>query len=194
MNIPIFIKKKIMIFSIKYPFQDICILIMNILCNFYNKKLENYYPPYQLSFCRARCCICNKTIFNECYSEIIDLNYGWIHCYECKELIQIWSSNYFEYNNKFPLDYVSNINTDELIFFKSKDNKKKKGYINIFCKYLNMINNQIYIAIIWNKNGKNLMEWILLKDIFKIIYLIHPPYFSLEKYHYWHSKINNIKI
>ena len=196
MNTPIFIKNKIMTLYIIYPYQDLCNLIMDILCIFYKKNLENYYPPYQLSFCKAKCCICNKIIFSECYSEIIDLNYGWIHCKYCKELIKIWSSNYFQNNSKFPLEYVDNINTDELIFFKYKDNKIKEGYFNIFCKYLNIINNHIYISVIWKNNNKQLMEWILIENIFKIIYLRHPPYFSLKVFDYWNSKlkiINKIK-
>ena len=194
MDTPIYIKEKIMIFSIKYPYQDICNLLSEILNNFNKLKLKNYYPPYQLSFCRAKCCVCEKTIFNECYSEIIDLNFGWIHCYECKEIIKLWSSNYLENNNKFPIDYVKNLDFTEPIIFRTKENKIQEGYVNIFCKYLNIKNNKIYIAIFLkkNENEQQKIEWILLQKLLKIIFIESPPYFSLKKFNYWQSKIDKI--
>ena len=192
MDAPIFIKEKIMIFSIKYPYQDICNLLMEILNNYYKMKLKYYFPPYQLSFCRAKCSVCEKIIFNECYSEIIDLNFGWIHCNECKETIKLWSSSYLENSYKFPIDYVKNIDVKDPILFLSEENKKKKGYINIFCKYLYLNNSKIYIAILWKKKEKQMIEWILLEKILKNIYIEPPPYFSLKTFNYWESKIDKI--
>lgn len=207
---PIFIQKKIKIFIIsqyehifKYlDYQDICEILIQELYNLYKKYIQNYRNPYILSFCKAECIVCKKNIINECYSQMIDFNYGWNYCIDCQEYINIWSQYHSEKNNIFPISNIDNFDSfDKIFFYRSTKNRLQEGYINDFSKhlYLDKMDNNIYILVFWDTKNKTVEKWILLKNLvdnntlFSNIKFKCPPYWSQNKFNFWNDKLKQIK-
>lgn len=180
--------------------QDLCDLLVNELYHKILNNLKIYKEPYILSFCKVDCIVCNKNIINECYSCIIDNNFGWNYCNECSEIIDLWSSYYFQNNKIFPINYIENIDIFKEYYFYRKSKKTlQHAYINYLCKYIKTDkDNNIYVCMYWDEKDKTVMEWVSLKNLYdnnilNHIFLKCPIHWNLDIYNYWNKCLYNIK-
>ena len=207
---PKFIQIKIHVFILSqynflfknYDYQDLCELLIQELFNLYKKYIKNYKNPYILSFCKADCSVCKKNIINECYSELVDFNYGWNYCIDCEEYVKTWLMLYSENNYYFPINYIENLDLyKKVYFYRSTKNDLQEGYINDFSKhlYIDKKDYNIYILLLWDTENKMIEKWVLLKNLvdnnklLSNIKFLCPPYWSSNIYNYWNNKLKKIK-
>ena len=202
-SIPILLlnKIKVLLLSNKTNYflnsQDIYEILINELYFLYKKLyLENYKPPYKLTFITAECCKCKKNILNECYSELIHHNYGWNHCKDCEKYIKIWMFNYMENSNYYPISYINELKNFNDIISKTLNIKNngelELGIIYPFINYLKLDKEIIKICILLKNNTT---KWISLKEIkennksVKNLKYKVPEYYSKKNYILWLEKM-----